>query len=164
MTDSLAGGGYEKWLQDIGVTDAPMVRGGLSTALSFFHLRMSDLPRTMRLNFLKAMDLHSPISEVMLVPDSVVAAFRKSNEDPLRLFYTKAGTSPHQLGVNPTARGFMRFRVRRPTSALQSRSAAALDTWTDASHYYQASGGGLQLVIPEAHAALWVLPQTGGSR
>jgi len=159
MADYL-GGGYEKWLQEIGVTDAPMVRAGLATALSFFHLRMPDVSRAMRVNFLKAMDLHSPVSETTLVPETVVAAFRKSNEDPLKLFYTKAGTSPHQLGVNPTTRGFIRFRVIRPTTALQSRSAAALDTWTDATHYYQAAGGGLQLIIPAAHAALRVLPHT----
>jgi hypothetical protein len=157
MTDYLDGGGYEKWLKDLSVTDAPLVRAGLATALAFFHLRMPELPRTMCMNFLRAMDLHKPVSEVGLAAGDEVAAFRKSNEDPLKLFYTKPGTSPAQLGVNPNARGFMRFRVRQPTVALQSRSAPALDRWTDASHYL-AAGGGLQLVIPNAHATLQVLP------
>jgi hypothetical protein len=159
MTDALGGGGYEKWLQEIGVTDAPVVRAGLLATLSFFHLRMPDLPRSMRLNFLKAMDLHSPVSEITLSPGNIVAAFRKSTEDPLKLFYTKPGSSPHQLGVNPNDRGFMRYRVRRPAPALQSRATAAVDTWTDNRQYYVASGGAIQLIIPDAHAALEVLPR-----
>jgi hypothetical protein len=159
MADVLGGGGYEKWLQEIGVTDAPVVRAGLLAALTFFHLRMPDLPRAMRLNFLKAMDLHSPVSEITLSQGNIVAAFRRFNEDPVKLFYTKPGSSPHQLGVNPNARGFMRYRLRRPSQALQSRAAAAVDTWTDNKLYYVASGGALQLIIPDAHAALEVLPR-----
>ena len=34
-------------------------------------------------------------------PDDVVTAYRKHNEDPFKIFYTKPGNSVHRLGVNP---------------------------------------------------------------
>lgn len=154
MTDFLMGGGYEKWLREIGITDSTWTRDGLGTALRFFHVRMPDLPRSMRLNFLKGMDLHSRVLEVTLLPPQALAAFRKCNEDPMRLFYTKAGVSVHDLGINPQTREFRRFRVARPVIALQSRCAPAIDKWTDERHYYVANGGGLQFIIPNSYGAL----------
>ena len=153
MTDFLKGGGYEKWLGELGVTSSPVTRAGLATALQFFHMRMPTLPRAMQLAFLKGMDLHRPVRQVTLAPPDVVAAFRKATEDPMKLFYTRAGTPVHALGVNPNPRGFMRYRVVRPTVALESRASAARDTWTEAREYV-AGGGGVQLVIPDAHAVL----------
>lgn len=157
MAGFLEGAGYAKWLGELGVTDAPMTRDGLGTALQFFHLHMPALPRKMQLSFLRGMDLHRRVATVTLLPPQVVAAFRKATEDPLKLFYTRAGTSVHQLGVNPSTRAFQRYRVTRPVVALESRASAARDTWTEAREYV-ASGGGLQLVIPNAHAVLTLLP------
>lgn len=153
MTDFLKGGGDQKWLGELGATPAPMTRAGLATALQFFHRYMPALPRSMQLAFLKGMDLHKPVRVVTLAPPQEVAAFRKATEDPLKLFYTRVGTSMHALGVNPSTRGFQRFRVMHPVVALESRASAARDTWTEKREYV-ASGGGLQLVIPNAHAVL----------
>lgn len=154
MHDFLQGGGAEKWLAELGVSDAPLTRTGLGTALQFFHTRMPDLPRTMRFAFLKAMDLHKPVCLVTLAPPSMLSAFRKANEDPLKLFYTKAGTSVLNLGLNPANREFRRFRVARPVQVLESVAAAAIDKWTDDRRYFVASGGGRQYIIPQAHAVL----------
>ncbi|HKG96160.1 MAG TPA: hypothetical protein VKA84_29875 [Gemmatimonadaceae bacterium] len=159
MTDFLEGGGYEKWLGELGVTDSPLTRAGLTTALQFFHIHMPTLPRGLRLGFLKGMDLHQGVRQVTLGPPEVVAAFRKATEDPFKLFYTRVGTSMHDLGVNPSTRGFQRYRVAQPVVALESRASAARDTWTEAREYV-ASGGGTQLVIPNAHAVLALVTAT----
>lgn len=146
----------DRWLHDLSVTDAPLTRQGLAAALDFFHVRMPGLDRGMQLAFLRGMDLHKPVAQVMLQPGEVIAAFRKGTESPFRLFYTKAGTSVHALGVNPSTRGFRRFRVRRPVTALQSRCASARDTWTEPDHHYIATGGGMQLIVPDAENVLEV--------
>ena len=153
VTAFLQGGGAEAWLQAIGVTPAPVTRAGLANALRFFHARMPGLPRAMQVSFLKGMDLHHAVEEVLLPPGTVVVAFRKCNEDPFRLFHTTVGASVHALGVNPHTREFRRYRVVRPVHALQSRCAAARDTWT-AGREYVASGGGRQLIIPDSFSVL----------
>jgi hypothetical protein len=108
--------------------------------------------------FLKGMDLHSPVTQVTLAPPQQVAAFRFANQDPLRLFYTKVGTSVHHLGVNTGHRVFRRFRLVRPTVALQSRCAGVRDTWSDPNESpYVAAGGGTQLIIPDATQVLEVV-------
>jgi hypothetical protein len=145
------------WLDALSVTDAPLTRAGVTTALRFFDTRMPSLRAGLRFAFLKGIDLHKPVGEVLLEPKTTLAAFRRLNEEPVRLFYTKVGTAVSQLGVNPAARGFRRFRVVRPVSALESRAAAARDTWTDASTVYVAAGGGVQFIIPDAAGGLEVV-------
>jgi hypothetical protein len=146
------------WLSALGVTDAPLTRSGVAAALRFFDLRMPSLDRKMRLAFLKGMDLHKAVAETTLPVHTVLAAFRKSAEDPLKLFYTKAGTAVGQLGVNPAARSFRRFRVVQPIAALESRAGSARDTWTDESVVYVASGGGTQFIVPDAARGLELVP------
>ena len=175
MTDFLGGRGYEKWFAELGVTDAPHTRKGLATTLQFFHDHMPSLRRKDQLAFLKGVDLHQPVEKVRLVPGDVVTAYRKHNEDPFKTFYTKPGNSVHRLGVNPepggTARGHARYRVKADAVALESKCAAAWDTWSDdrpehLRHYYEASGGGAQLIIPGSRTALelvdWSAPRTPG--
>ena len=157
MTDFLAGGGYQRWLSDLGTSDAPMTRAGLATALNFFHAHMPTLPRPMQLAFLKGTDLHKPVRVIDLEPGDQLVAFRKYNEDPVKLFYSRAGTPMDRMGLNPSTREFNRFRVAVATKALESRCAPALDTWTDDRHYFQAQGGALQLIVPDARKFLeWV--------
>jgi len=158
MDEFLAGGGYERWLRDIGISDAPLTRAGLATALGFFHRQMPGLPRAMQLKFLKAMDLHSRVREVHLAPPDTLVAFRKCNEDPFKLFYARVGTPMQRLGLNPHAREFRRFRVARPAMALESRCAPALDTWTDDRFYFNANGGGTQLIVPASYGILELVP------
>ena len=143
MGDFLSGGGYEQWLGDLGVTDAPLTRRGLTAALRFFHLHMPGLPRRMQFNFLKAMDLHKPVHEVLLAAPDMLSAFRKCNEDPVKLFYTRSGVGVDRLALNPAGREFRRYRVVRPSVALQSVCAPAWDTWSDERLYFEGRGGGI---------------------
>jgi hypothetical protein len=153
----MEGGGYEKWIGELGIRDAPLVRAGLGEALRFFHMEMPDLPRTLRFAFLKGMDLHKPVTVATLQPGEVLAAFRRSTEDPLKLFYSRPGTSVLGLGVNPGGRAFQRFRVVHRVRVLDSVAAAARDTWTDDSSAYIAAGGGRQYIVPRAYRCLEVL-------
>ena len=166
MTEFLTGKGYEKWFAELGVTDAPVTRRGLATTLKFFHDQMPSLPRKSQLSYLKGIDLHQLVEEVTLEAGCVVSAYRKHNEDPFKTFYTRPGNSVHRLGVNPepggVARGHVRYRVKSPVVALESKCAPAWDTWSDdrpehLRHYYEASGRGAQLIIPESRAVLEIV-------
>lgn len=153
-TPFLMGHGYQKWFDRLSVSDSPLTRMNLAEALGFFHRYMSLLPREMRMNFLKGMDLHERkhrVRTLILPVGTVLSAFRKMNEDPFRLFYTKVGGSIHYLGLNPHQRYFRRFRViSQHCVALESRCAPAIDTWTDQNTHYVAGGGGLQYILPNA--------------
>lgn len=149
--------GYEKWLGSLGVSDAPATRRNLASALMFFHREMPGLPREMRFKFLKGMDLHEmrkPVRPIFLEAGTLLAAFRKMKEDPLRLFYTKPGSSINHLGLNPWARQFRKYRVRSRCVALFSRSGPIIDTWTQEHVGYAANGGADQYIIPNAHLVL----------
>lgn len=108
------------------------------------------------ISFLKGMDLHKPVQMRRLHPPASVAAFRSCTRDSIGLFYTKQGTSMHILGINPGNRKFFRYRVRRLVTVLESRCAAAKDTWSDGVPHI-ANGGGLQYIIPNARSSLEVL-------
>lgn len=165
MTDFLQGGGLEKWLSEIGASNSPRSRAGLTTALRFFHAQMPLLERPKRRSFLRAMDLSKPVTVTILAPPTIVAAFRKPDEDPLKLFYTKPGTSVLLLGVNPDSRAFARFRVRHPVPVLESTTSGfrieqdpnARDEGRYSPPEYIASGGRVQYVIPNAWRHLDVL-------
>jgi hypothetical protein len=142
------------WLAAIGVTDAPLTRAGVATALRFFAVHMPLLSSEEQLSFLRGVDLHRTVSEISLAPGVVLAAFRYSAQNPIRLFYTRAGVSPHTLGVNPTGRKFRRFRVAVPVRVLESRCASARETWTDPDARQAFAGGGLQYIVPAAERVL----------
>jgi hypothetical protein len=146
------------WLATLSVTDAPMTRAGVATALRFFASRMPLLSQADQLSFLRGMDLHSPVRELTLAPPAVLAAFRYSSESAFKLFYTKAGTSPQTLGINPGGRVFRRFRVVMPAVVLESRCTAARQTWTDPDSRQAFEGGGLQFVVPNAERVLVLVP------
>lgn len=146
--------GIAKWLAEMGVRDAPVPRSGVQCALGFFHRRLPSLPRSLRLAFLRAMDLSKPVRIVTLARGDRLVAFRQNNEDPLKLFYTKPGTGPNRLGLNSATRGFQAYRVIRDVEVLESRCGPALDNWTDDRRYVLAGGGGVQFIVPHAYACL----------
>jgi hypothetical protein len=155
--------GLTKWLKELGVTDAPVPRQGLGYALDFFHDRMPALPRTMRFAFLKAMDLSKPVERVVLRPPMELAAFRKCNEDPFKLFYTIVGTGLQNAAINPANRIFMRYSLRTAAEVLASRCAPAIDKWTDDRKYFWGQGGAMQYIIPGSHQCL-VLTEAGTTK
>lgn len=145
------------WLAALGVTDAPLTRAGVAAALRFFAIHMPLLSPEEQLSFLRGVDLHRTVSEISLAQGVVLAAFRYSTQNPLRLFYTKAGVSPHTLGVNPTGRRFRRFRVALPVRVLESHCASARETWTEPDSRQAFAGGGLQYIVPTAERVLVIL-------
>jgi hypothetical protein len=142
-------GEADRWLAELGVSLAPVPRAGVTTALDFFDRYMPTLNREKRFGFLKAMDLSRLVQTQTLSPPAMLAAFRLPDEDPMKTFYTKAGTSAHDLGINTRDRQFRRFRVLRPVVVLES--------WTTGVNSRMvpgltgiASGGGRQYIVPDA--------------
>jgi hypothetical protein len=142
--------GLEEWIAALGITNAPVPRAGLKVALDYFHFHMPSLPRTLRLAFLKAMDLSQPVKAHTLSPPLEFAAFRKCNEDPFKLFYTKIGTGMQHAGLNPANRSFLRYTLISAVPVLESRCAPALDTWTNDRSFFLAAGGAVQYIIPDS--------------
>lgn len=138
---------------------APMVQQNVQTALEFFKSRMPTLSEANQLGFLRAMDLHSPVTKERLFGGETVAAFRRDGEPLFKLFYTKAGVSPYQLGIVPGDRQFHLFAVHWSVKALVSRTGnlvyASAD---DAPGGHLAGGvGGVQYIIPDADQFLQIL-------
>jgi hypothetical protein len=167
LQDYRSDAGVTKWIAEVGVTDAPLPRRNLRTALAFFCQAMPALPASMAANFLRAMDLSRPVVERMLTPADRVVAFRVGNESPFKLFYTRAGASPHASGINPAGRSIVRFSVRTTARALESYTTGTLDVWTLPSEDQplvfapranrsgvMVAGGGTQLIIPRSFAVL----------
>ncbi len=138
-----------KWMAEIGVTNARMPRAGIQTALAYFDRYVPELPRPLRIAFLKGMDLSKVVRVLTLFPPFPLAAFRQCNEDPLNLYYTKAQAGIDRLGVNPLALTFRQYRVASLVSVLESSCAPAPEIWTDDRRYYFA-GLGVQYIIPTA--------------
>jgi hypothetical protein len=145
------------WLAALGVTDAPVTSAGAATALHFFAVHMPAVSLDEQLSFLRGIDLHHAVREIVLTPGAVLAAFRHAAQNPFRLFDTNAGTSPHSLGVNPSGREFRRFRVTAPVTVLESRCASARETWSDPDVRQAFAGGGLQYIVPRAERVLALL-------
>lgn len=169
LEDYRSDAGVSKWIAEVGITDAPVPRRNLRTALAFFRQAMPALPVGMAANFLRAMDLSRAVVDVMLTPADRVVAFRVGNESSFKLFYTRAGASPHASGINPAGRSIVRFSVRAAARALESYTTGTLDVWTlpaeDQPLVFapranrsgvMVAGGGTQLIIPRSFAVLQV--------
>lgn len=146
----LEGGGFEKWFAELGIGDSPAARSGLQVALPFFHHHMPKLDRNLMVSFLKAMDLSKPVTLVTLREGEEVIAYSKPNQDPFKFFFARPGTSWNRLGINPEGRHFFRYRLRISVTALQSFAGTTIDTWTNRRAYFDAAGGGRQLIIPNS--------------
>ena len=163
LRDWMSEKGLAKWIAALGVTDAPMRRGGIKTSLRFFQSRMSTLPASMALNFLLAMDLSRDVKNLTLRKGEKIIAFRNRSESEFKLFYTRAGASRHTSGINPHGRITVQYTVDNPTPALESHTTGTIDVWSVPAAYQRATiavragsygviatGGGIQLIIPDA--------------
>lgn len=170
LSDYRSDAGVQKWVAAAGVTDAPVPRQNIRVALAFFSQAMPSLPAEMAANFLRAMDLSRPVADRVLTSADRVIAFRVGNESPYKLFYTRAGASPHSSGINPAGRSVVRFEVRSTARALETYTSGTLDVWTlpssEQPRYIavralstgvMVAGGGTQLIIPRAHSLLRVV-------
>jgi hypothetical protein len=169
LLDSRSDVGVSKWLKELGVTDAPLPRRNVRTALAFFSMCMPGLSPHMAANFLRAMDLSRPVSNLTLTPGERVIAFRVGNESPFKLFFTRRGASQHASGINPAGRSIVEFTVRALAPALQSYTTGTIDVWTVPGDHQPLSfapranksgvmvaGGGIQLIIPRSFTVLQV--------
>lgn len=169
LADHMSDAGLEKWIAALGVVSAPVPRANVREALSFFQSYIARLDPAMALNFLRATDVSKRVRRVLLQPNERLIAFRSGAETQFKLFFTRAGQSKHSSGVNPEGREAAHFTVRTPVMALESYAAPAIDTWTRLapgqrstvapranSAGYMASGGGLQLIVPESYGHLLV--------
>jgi hypothetical protein len=167
LRDGMSAAGISKWIDALGVSDAPARRAGVTTALGFFASRMPMLPPDMALNFLLAMDLSHPVTTPTLAVGTPVIAFRHRAEQEFKLFYTRPGASMHASGINPNGRVPVQYRVHAPTRVLESFTTGAIDVWSvrDTGQALSlavrantvgvmASGGGIQLIIPDAARTL----------
>jgi hypothetical protein len=161
--------GLDKWVAELGCTNAPVPRQGIRTALAFFAREMPGLPVPDAADFLGAMDLSKPVQEVTLRPGERVIGFRTATESPFKLFFARRGASPDMLGVNAAGRSPIHYVVRTPVRALESHTAGAKDTWTRPASRQPASvaprtrafgvlagGGAKQLIIPDSYSRLLV--------
>jgi hypothetical protein len=174
IQDYLSEPGLDKWIAELGCTNAPLPRRGVRAALEFFARRMPRLPLRDAVSFLAAMDLSKPVQETMLRPGERIIGFRTGTESPFKLFFARRGASPVTSGINTNGRGPVHFVVRDPTPALESWTAGTKDTWTAmapkqaigftprAKKWFGnefgvfVAGGGSQLIIPESYSHLLV--------
>lgn len=172
--DFLSDRGLDKWIAEIGCSNAPLPRHGIRTALAFFSREMPRLSLSDAVGFIAAMDLSKPVREVVLRPGDRVIGFRTHSESPFKLFFARRGASPGSSGINTANRGPVHFVVRESVRALESSTAGTKDSWTPmvpgqavgvtprAQNWFgkefgvMVAGGGLQLVIPESFSHLLV--------
>lgn len=170
LDDYRSDAGITKWIEAVGVTDAPLPRKNIRAALSFFSQAMPALSASMAACFLRAMDLSRPVFDRVLTPADRVIAYRVGNESPFKLFYTRSGSSQHSSGINPAGRSIVRFEARTTARALETYTTGTVDVWTLPSSDQplvfapranksgvMVAGGGTQLLIPRAHSLLRVV-------
>ena len=174
INDYLSEAGIDKWVAELGCSNAPVPRRNIKAALSFFAREMPRLPLEDAVGFVSAMDLSRPVGEVTLPQGERLLGFRSGSESPFKLFFARRGASPYTSGIDAGGRRAVHFVVRAPVRVLESFTAGAKDTWTrstarqDASvapravkwfgHDYAfgvfAAGGGKQFVIPDSYSHL----------
>jgi hypothetical protein len=167
LADHLSEKGLDKWISALSVSNAPALRRHVQVALRFFARHMPALQPDVALSFIRCMDLSKNVAEIPLVKGERLIAFRSPSEDPFKLFYTRSGADANKSGINPAGRSARSFTVRTPSVALQSFATGANDTWSrplSAKHMsvsprgnttgFLAAGGGVQLIVPNAHTVL----------
>lgn len=172
--DHLSEPGLDRWVAELGCTNAPVPRRNIRTALAFLARELPRLPLADAVGFLAAMDLSKPVAEVTLQPGERIIGFRTGHESPFKLFFARRGASMHASGINTAGRGPVHFVVRSAVRALESSTAGAKDSWTRPAPGQRASmaprarkwfgqefgvvvaGGGGQLIVPESYAHLLV--------
>ena len=174
LQDHRSEAGLDRWIAELGCSNAPLPRQGIRTALAFMAMRMPALPIADAVAFIAAMDLSKPVNRVTLRQGERVIGFRTGSESPFKLFFARRGASMHASGIHTAGRGPVHFVVRADVEALESSTAGTKDTWTRtapgervgmsprARKWFgkefgiMVSGGGGQLLIPESYSSLLV--------
>lgn len=174
IQDHLTDHGLDKWVAELGCTNAPVPRRAIRTSLAFFAREMPRLSVRDAVGFLAAMDLSKPVREVTLRQGERLLGFRTETESPFKLFFARRGASAQALGINTARRGPVHFVTREPVRALESSTGSTKDSWTPtvagqsvgmaprAQKWFgrefgvMVLGGGQQLIIPESFSHLLV--------
>lgn len=152
VEDTFWGKNLDGWLATLGKAKAPpLQRENLTTALRFFQERFPGKSAEQIEGYLKGMDLSKAVARAPLPAGTEVVAYG----DPTRLgmYYTKVGSPMDRLGIAEGSRRFMRFRVKRTMTVLESKTTGVADTWTTGGREL-VGGGGTQYIIPDAAASL----------
>ena len=174
LQDYLSDRGIDKWVAELGCTNAPVPRQGIKTGLAFFSHEIPLLPLRDAVGFLSAMDLSKSVREVTLQTGERLIGFRTETESPFKLFFARRGSSPHSSGISTSGRGPVHFVVRERVRALESSTGGTKDSWTPvaprqvvgvaprAQKWFgkefgvMVLGGGQQLIIPESFSHLLI--------
>src|SRR4051812_32826838 len=105
LQDYLSDRGLDKWVAELGCTNALMPRQGIRTTLGFFSREMPRVSLSDAVSFLAAMDLSKPVREIVLQPGERLLGFRTETESPFKLFFARRGASAQALGINTARRG-----------------------------------------------------------
>lgn len=129
----------ETILRELSISDAPVRRRGIEEAVEFLS-KECRLPWRTIYSYLEALDLSKPVRRRPLKPDTVLIGYR-NRKAPYGQFYTVAGTSPRDVGVELRGRVYILYRVHTQVEALESRASAF-------THIRRGSGGALQYIVP----------------
>lgn len=123
--------------------EPPLVRERVRTAVSFLEVHARHRDDQFVLGYLKSIDFTSEVLVTLLGCGERLAAFRRPQAAQEQRFFTRAGTSVLDLGIDPRGRRFSLYSVRSMVEALESRIAPYNDKDTG----YAAGGGGMQYII-----------------
>lgn len=156
-----------KWRELLGDPKAaPSVAKNMNIALDYFKNRMfghknprrfDEMDTETQINYLRGNDYHSPVTfhdresgpGSPLAPGTVLEQFVYADGTPSN-YFTKVGTSPYDLGINPAGRHGVRYVIREPVQALETRiadfrfRALSPDKWKASAGN---RGGGTQFII-----------------
>jgi hypothetical protein len=114
----------EELRQRLGLPSAPLVLAGLRAVQAFFTQRLHVAPGDW-LSYLRGIDFHHPVEEVMLrAPVELVRHKPPLSRPKPFLYFAKVGSSPMHTGTNFPSVTFERYRLTRPIPALQSIASA----------------------------------------
>lgn len=163
LNDYQSDAGLARWIQALGIPDAPVRRAGVKTTLEFLARQMASLPVATAVSFMRAMDLSKPVKVAQIAKGETLVATRTFTESPYKLFFTRVGRSLQNSGINPANRHSVIYTAFLPFTALESFAAPAIDTWTPQSKGQKttvapqantfgvmAAGGNTQLLIPNS--------------
>jgi hypothetical protein len=134
----------------LGLPGAPMVTDGLKTTVRFFNDVLRQDP-TRWVGYLRGIDFHKPVRVERLPKGTQMIRYDSTGDRSLKpfLYFTRPGTSPHQLGTSFPSVEYKLFETTRPVDALVS--AASGINFSPADRVSR-PGGGTQYIVAFADA------------
>ncbi len=138
--------------QRLGVSDAPLVRLGLTTACRFFRHDIGVNPLDW-IDYFRGVDFHHPVRvEVLALGTSLTQhmSLGRRREKPFA-YFTVPGTSPTSTGTTFPAIAFQAYVTTQPVRALLSVAAPISFHDLQRRNFDPVSrmGGGTQFVLAE---------------